>query len=109
MRIKDDSVRFVGICPQIVLALMVANDAFKEFGQEDLVITSVNDAKHSYTSLHYDGRAVDIRTKNIPRDFVRQLVLHIGECLGTDFDVLLEDYGGSNEHCHIEWQPRGPK
>ncbi len=106
MRLKDDSVSLVGVCPQIVFALAVATRIYEAHGVE-LVITSCNDATHSETSLHYDGRAVDLRTRNLEPDSSHPyrrpapVAREIGERLGRDFDVVLE-----SDHIHLEWQPR---
>ena len=74
----------------------------------DCVVTSCNDGRHSATSLHYSGCAVDLRTKHLTSDHDKKVVqATIKEYLGRDFDVLLEHLGGAQEHLHLEWQPRG--
>ncbi len=108
LRLKDDSVSLLGVSPQIVFALQVADGAMREVGA-DCIVTSVSEpwARHSRTSLHYTGDAVDIRTKHLPGSEVkRQVEQRIATALGIDFDVILEDLGGRNEHIHIEWQPK---
>lgn len=73
--------------------------------QYEPTITSGVDGVHSPTSLHYDGRAVDIRTNDMPFEpsaFVAQLV----ERLPSDFDVVLLYEKEDNEHIHVEWQPK---
>ena len=103
LRIKDDSVNLVGLVPQMVLALYIAHTILSQQGK-DTVITSGFDGIHALTSLHYDGRAADLRSRwyyGKP-----ELVDLMKDALGLDFDVLLENEGESNEHFHIEYQPR---
>lgn len=101
MSVKDDSISMAGLQPQIVLALMVAKSVYDLY-ETPLVITSLNDAHHSYTSLHYSGNAVDIRTYNLPVGLdPHQVAGKIDDALGQDFDVLFE-----KDHIHIEYQPR---
>jgi len=102
MRIKDDSVEPKDCSVQLLLALMVADQVYKEFGADGVVITSLNDARHSETSLHYAGNAADIRVWNLP-DSVdpNDVVTSIKARLNLDYDVIFE-----SDHIHIEYQPR---
>ena len=104
MRIKDSSVSLTGIRPELVLGLLIVESRMPEYGE--LVITSANDAHHSATSLHYAGAAVDIRSQSINRVSVGPLCDRINQALGPDFDFILEDHGGPNEHFHLEFQPK---
>lgn len=98
MRIKDSSVKIQGISTELLFALLVSDQVYQETGQE-LVITSLNDGKHSVTSLHYSGNAADIRIYRDGKDQQRRDM--IKERLGIDYDVILE-----SNHIHIEYQPR---
>jgi len=80
--------------------VQVANDVYNMYGQE-LVITSVCDGKHSYTSLHYTGCAFDCRIRYFTTDEQLNVALDIQNRLGKDFDVIAE-----TDHIHIEYQPR---
>lgn len=105
MRFKDSSIRFNDLSPQLLLALMVVDDVMKKNGQEAL-ITSLNDAFHSTNSLHYAGNAVDLRSHWFAHP---SLVLGLcREALGnsSDFDMILENEGETNEHFHLEYQPK---
>ena len=112
--LKDDSVSLMGVCPQIFFALGIAETFWGYFGV-DLVITSGSEehTKHGRISLHYDGKGADVRTKTLRLGVngedttnCRAAVRTLNEALGIDFDVLLEQEGKPNEHCHIEWQPK---
>ncbi len=108
-RLKDDTVNPVGVCPQIWAAIGVAGDVWPEHGADEAVVTSLNDGRHRATSLHYAGAATDLRIKNLPHpEAKRSAAAELGRRLGRHFDVVLEDLGGPNEHCHVEFQPRRP-
>jgi hypothetical protein len=67
-----------------------------------MVVTSVNDGSHSYSSLHYSGCAADLRIRNLPEHTMPEDVANeIKERLGKDFDVIVE-----KDHIHMEYQPK---
>ena len=100
MKLKK-GVSLRNIRPQINVALAIANDVYADRGYE-LVVTSVNDGKHSTTSLHYDGAAADLRTRHLGDQTIAiGIVENLREQLGPDFDVILE-----SDHIHLEWQPK---
>lgn len=97
-------VKLRGLQPQMLVALMVAKQVFDQW-QLDLVVTSANDSEHSTNSLHYAGKAFDLRTKHTGMskavaDAIRNQLAPLG------FDVILEDLGGVNEHLHVEYDPK---
>lgn len=98
-------VKLKDLKPQTVLAMVIVHSILARSGT-DCIITSCNDSKHSAASLHYDGRAFDFRTKNYKfnKDALMQ---EIRAALGDEFDVVLEDEGGPNEHAHCEWDADG--
>ena len=69
------------------------------------IITSARDGTHGLNSLHYEGRAIDIRTRDVfPRDNRLNYLAALQEELGDDFDVVYEESERSN-HIHIEYDP----
>lgn len=101
-------VKLTDLQPQIVLALQIAEGLWAKYGQPTLVVTSCNDSKHIAGSLHYTGRAVDLRIKSIPSANREKLVIDLDNAFGGDsseFDVLWENQGTMNEHLHIEHDP----
>ena len=58
-------------------------------------------AGHGAGSLHYAGQAVDIRTRDLVPEMRQKIAARIRECVGEDFDVILED-----THLHVEYQPK---
>lgn len=98
--ILKSTVQLVGLKIEILLAIFVANEVYKEEGYE-LVVTSVTDGIHSPSSLHYVGYAVDLRTHNVHADKIPVIWNRIRQRLTSEYDVVLED-----THIHIEYQPK---
>lgn len=97
-------VRLTNLQPQMVLAAVIIHGIYARSGVE-CVITSANDSKHSDKSLHYKGCALDFRTKNYQYN-KEALCQEIKAALGPDFDVVLEDKDGPNQHLHVEWDQK---
>ena len=87
-----------GLSPQMAIAYTIA---CKCYGQYACVITSGSDSKHGPNSLHYVGKALDLRTNNLPPPAVQSIVDKLKEALGTQFDVVLEA-----THLHLEFDPK---
>ena len=104
-KLKNNNVSLVGLCPQISLAVCLIAHLWGD--DEDFVITSANDSNHSRTSLHWDGKAIDIRSKNLTGKRKLEVLRDVRRSLGADFDFILEGTGTPNEHFHLEWQPKG--
>jgi hypothetical protein len=85
--------------PVMTKALIAALEALEGAGKR-LVVTSGLDGRHMKNSLHYQGRALDIRTRHIPPGERRPVRDRIAEALGDDYDVVLE-----KTHIHIEYDP----
>ena len=97
MQLKP-GVRTFGARPELVLALVIANEVYAMHGQS-MVVTSITEGVHSRASIHYTGGAADLRlTPKAP-----EICGVLRERLGDDFDVVLEP-----DHIHIEWQPKQP-
>jgi hypothetical protein len=95
-------VRLLGIRPEMIVALMVAQNVYSRAGAA-LVITSVTEGTHKRASKHYTGCAADLRTFNLAADIVGNVVASLVGELGPDFDVVLEA-----DHIHIEFDPKSP-
>ena len=102
MRIKAGA-SINGIRPEIAVAITAIQDIINKWKEPDIefVITSGTDGKHSPTSLHHAGCAIDIRTRMIPPHQRGALKGRIEKALGRDFEIVLED-----THIHLEFQPR---
>ena len=94
-------VKVGGIAPEMVLAAVVAACVFEDAGV-DCVITSCKDGQHSENSLHYSGKALDFRTRDLDTPELRKEVTRsIAAALGPEFDVVDEV-----DHVHIEHDPK---
>jgi hypothetical protein len=93
-------VRITGMRPEILLATVAAERVYEEAGH-DFTVTACIDGEHMAGSLHYAGAAIDVGTRDLAPADVQKVIARIKECLGADFDVLLEV-----DHMHIEFQPK---
>ena len=101
MKLKEDVV-VQGLTNEILLAIIVSNDVYRELGHE-LTITSMLDGRHSNYSSHYAGKAIDIRTRTLTHDEAEKARLMIENRLTTDYQVLLE-----KDHIHLQYRPWRP-
>ena len=101
MQIKP-GVRIQGLRPELMLGLMVCEAVYREL-DEELVVTSMIDGRHSRGSLHYAGQAADLRISDFHKIDVQLAVSRIKSRIGQDFDIVLE-----RDHIHLEYQPKEP-
>jgi hypothetical protein len=102
---KDESVSATDIQPVVFRGLAAAAAVFAELGLA-LIVTSLNDGHHRDGSLHYAGRAADVRSKHVPAGNREQVYHDLAAALGPAWDVVFEDRGGPNEHYHLEYDPK---
>jgi len=99
------------IQPQTVLAIQLVERIFTGKTLMETVVTAVwDDPKlkiHKLKSKHYEGLAVDFRTKNLMNESLKLLVFNeVKKQLSPlGFDVILESLGKENEHLHLEYDP----
>jgi hypothetical protein len=86
-----------GLQPEMVLAVALVKPIIEWYGT-DFVITSALDGKHSANSLHYKGRALDIRHWGVPAPLRPECVKKMQTALGGQYDVVAEA-----THFHIEF------
>lgn len=90
-------VKVSGMTATAFRAVAVVLSVFERHGL-DLVVTSITDGKHMPKSLHYEGKAFDIR---LPSGVaIGGIVLECRKALGPDFDVVWEP-----THIHVEYDP----
>ena len=96
---------FKTLRPEIYGLFELLDDTFADRGL-DCWITSAQDGKHMKGSKHYEGLAIDLRSKELPSKIERhRVLLDLTEGAGPDYDVVLEGDGTRNAHFHIEWDP----
>jgi len=74
-------------------------------GLGEFTVTSVNDGVHKSGSLHYNGKAVDLRSKTLPAAKV-ELAVREFKRNNPGFDLIWESRGLPNEHLHLEFDPQ---
>jgi hypothetical protein len=102
--IFKDGVVTAGVIPQIWFAVGVADcwRRFQGFGQA--TVCAMRDGAHMKGSLHYDGRAVDLRTHDMSPDEAERFAAVMKQQLYPyGFDVVHEH---GTEHLHIEYDPK---
>lgn len=97
-----------GLHPCWGIAFPIIQRIYSKYGYE-CIITSANDSTHGPNSLHYKGKALDLRTKHLAMMHKSKVVQDIKGALGPQFDVVFEADGQANEHLHIEFDPKEPE
>lgn len=98
--------RVIGAQPELVLALEVARAIAESQGVTKVTVAHLTDGTHSVGSLHYVGAAADLTISPGEDDNYETLANAVRAALGQDFDVLNESRHSSNQHCHLEHQPK---
>jgi hypothetical protein len=97
-----DTVRFKDLQAVIGVALARVEAIYESYNVE-CWITSANDRTHKEGSKHYEGKALDFRTHNIPADKRHRLFEDVRAALGEEFFVNLEFPGEAEEHLHVQY------
>ena len=105
MRCKE-GVTLFGVKPEMVIALSIINEVYKEVVGQGVTITAVTDGKHK-GHQHSLGYAIDCRTRD--DDSITQwsnatkqkLARKIRERLTDEFDVVVH-----STHIHVEFDIR---
>lgn len=84
---------------QLLLLIARLINCASQFGLDSVAITEATGGKHKPGSLHYEGRAIDVRTAGIAdkAGFLKALKAYYG----PSYDVIDE-----GDHFHIEWDPK---
>lgn len=104
MKTKHDSVKLPLSLPMLK-AYALIDESHQALTGKEAVITSGQDGTHMRGSLHYEGRAIDLRvwyTDHVGRTAYWATML--AERLGEDYDVLYGNKGHWN-HIHLEYDP----
>lgn len=108
--LKDSSVRYDGLCPEMWFALGVAAGLKQEMFQLNCVVTALLDGEHNPGSLHPLGKAADLRSRDLTASEA-QLWFHAikAELDPMGFDCVWEGGVGATPwttgaHVHLEFQ-----
>lgn len=106
MQVKP-GVRFDKFHPSGVAVIVAAEVVWRRLWLGEPTITSGTDGEHMNGSLHYEGRAWDLRSRSNggtwhPPGVRAEVVRLLREQLGPDFDVIDE-----GNHYHVEHDPKG--
>ena len=85
----------------ITLNLNIIDAIHRRIALRPAIITSARDGEHSEGSLHYEGKAIDLRTRDLPKALIEELAADLAAGLGTAWDVVIED-----DHVHVEFDPK---
>lgn len=88
-----------GLTEPMLFVLGFVEAVWRLNGLVEPTLTSALDGKHSATSLHYSGNAVDIRTRDMPAERRVAMTNILKRYLDSaGYDIALE-----SDHIHIEW------
>jgi len=92
-----------GLTPQMAIAYTIACMVYLKVTNNPYacVITSGSDGKHGPNSLHYKGKALDLRINTILKEQLPTVHKELKWALGEQFDVVLE-----SDHFHLEFDPK---
>lgn len=105
IKIKSSGVNLAKLHPVLLAALVTASEIFRTVARVDCIVTSGDDGVHRDGSLHYQGLALDLRSKHVS---LRAEKTRIRQMLRDAFPglrVILEKEGLEQEHFHLEWNP----
>jgi hypothetical protein len=125
MLILRSNVSLWNLKPQGQVILQIVEGVFEKIlgPSLDSEVTSGNDSSHMEGSYHYKGLAFDFSIARVVAVSKVFLAAAVASALGGtgketrlsttallydggDFDVLLENLGGENEHLHVEWDEK---
>ena len=96
--VKDGVV--LALAPEMARAWWRIVQAHRDVGLRDPIVTSGTEGDHMAGSLHYVGKAIDLRSRDLTSMQVVQLLGSLRAWLGEDFDVIDEV-----NHIHVEYDP----
>jgi hypothetical protein len=95
-------VRIQGVSTELTFAMWIVAEVFRD-NNIPLVVTSCVEGTHTRGSEHYQGNAIDLRTRDMPADKVKYVRDVLAQRLGADFQILVE-----KDHLHVGYFPTAP-
>jgi hypothetical protein len=100
MKIKE-GVRFATVLQKPMYEAMdIASEVWSNNGQE-LVITAALDGVHMKGSKHYEGNALDFRTRYFDSETKEKVANELRTKLPEAYDVIVH-----TTHIHVEYDPK---
>lgn len=100
MKIKP-GVSIVDCSAEILRGAILIESLFVSRGTSLVITSGVERYKHSAErSAHYRGDAIDVRSRDIPKEEQKPLLKAIKRKLGPHYVVILE-----STHYHLHWSP----
>lgn len=101
----------LGLVPEMVLALLVAEGAFHDVTAAGVTVTSGTEGVHVPQSAHPRGRALDLRIRDVSEDHRDTLTQTLRDRLGPMYVVTLERLAPAHlldpshwaPHLHVEY------
>jgi hypothetical protein len=101
-----EGVKLEGLAPQMVLAFVIAQTVYSDRGFP-CIVTSGSDGAHQSDSLHYMGKALDIRLPSwYGAQYKSQDQLVFDAIYKSLNAPLLYDVVYEADHIHVEYQPK---
>ncbi len=88
-------VEWYAMHPRMIEAYRAWQDLLAPYGVP-AVVTSARDGRHITGSRHYTGRAIDLRTRDIPPHLLQDIADRYRDRMGSDWVVILE-----RDHLHV--------
>lgn len=100
---KSDSVHLEGVDEKLIEFLTVLGIVHQALWSCPLIVTSARDQMHMASSKHAQGKAVDIRTEDLPR-WERDRLLAVVNVLADRFGLTVFDERNlpGAGHFHVE-------
>lgn len=99
--VASSNVKTAGLSTRMIDIIDEINITAKLAGLPSPVITSATDGSHSAGSIHGSGHALDLRCRE--RNACIKWAGILKQALGPGYDVMFEDWGGANNHLHLEY------
>jgi len=102
-----DGVRFKVLLSCIYNLFPIIEEVWKDKSGKTPTITSGNDSTHMGKSLHYENRAIDVRSQDLSESEKDTILATLKAKLNPiGYDVILESRGKTSEHFHLEYDPK---
>ena len=99
---------YLNLQPEMAKGLPLIDLAYSDLELDaECVVTSADDGRHMAGSLHYAGRAVDLRTRDLHEEVIRKLAnalrkrLNGSDIINRPYQIVVE-----TDHIHVEYQPQ---